>query len=105
MEECGICVYQYGPGREAQALAGCVHMVCTSCLRHMAGTDGTVTCPYCRARCALPSNLRPPMCGRTEKGRSRRSWVKKLFQPTKRRQGTQRQGNIGNVAVICPFFL
>ncbi|XP_018109278.1 E3 ubiquitin-protein ligase RNF152 isoform X2 [Xenopus laevis] len=89
MEECGICFYEYGPGREAQALDGCVHVICASCLLQMVGKDSTVTCPFCRALCALPSDLLYGQRGGTDKVRSRRSWVKKLLQPTKRHQGNE----------------
>ncbi|XP_041443746.1 E3 ubiquitin-protein ligase RNF182-like [Xenopus laevis] len=105
MEECGICCYEYGPGREAHSLDGCVHVICASCLGHLVGKDGTVTCPFCRALCTLPSNLLHRLCGGIEKVPSRTSWVKKLLQPKKRHQGSRRAGDISKVGVICPFFL
>ncbi|OCT56148.1 E3 ubiquitin-protein ligase RNF182 [Xenopus laevis] len=92
MEECGICCYEYGPGREAFWLDGCVHVICASCLGHLVGKSGTIMCPYCRAFSALPSDQLYGLCGGSEKGRSHRSWIKRLFHPRKRHQASRGQG-------------
>ncbi|KAE8620397.1 hypothetical protein XENTR_v10010221 [Xenopus tropicalis] len=89
MEECGICCYEYGPGREPQPLDGCVHVICTLCLMELVGKRGAIMCPYCRAFSALPSDHLYGVCGGSKKGRSHRSWLKRLFHSTKRHQGSR----------------
>ncbi|XP_041441459.1 E3 ubiquitin-protein ligase RNF182-like [Xenopus laevis] len=104
MEECGICCYEYGQGREAQALKGCVHVICASCLLQMVDKSGTVMCPYCRAISALPSDQLDRLCGGSEKGRSHTCWLKRFFHPAKRHQASRGQGHLLNRTTIRSLF-
>ncbi|KAE8620396.1 hypothetical protein XENTR_v10010220 [Xenopus tropicalis] len=106
IEECGICYLDFGTARKAQSLAACGHVMCSSCLQHLVAKDGTVTCPYCRAHSALPSDDEDGSSVGSEKGRSPRSWFKRLYKKSKRRrQGSLAHDDIRDLAIMSSFFI
>ncbi|CAJ0922397.1 unnamed protein product [Ranitomeya imitator] len=99
-EECGICYLDYDQERRRRSLAACRHVICSSCLDHLAVRGSEVTCPYCRA----PSPLLPSDHDVT----GPLKWLKRLCR--KSRAGSRRRGCVANedlrdMAMMCSYFM
>lgn len=105
MEECGICYLDYDQERKPRLLAACRHVICSSCLEHLAARGAGVTCPFCRAPSPLPSD--------EEEEGSRDvtgpfKWLKKLYRKSKagsRRRGALTNEDLRDMALMCSYFM
>ncbi|XP_069842199.1 RING finger protein 227 [Dendropsophus ebraccatus] len=106
MEECGICYLDYDQERKPRSLAACRHVICSSCLEHLAARGGEVTCPFCRAPSPLPSDDEEEAGASDVTGRFK--WFKRLYRKSKagsRRRGCVANEDLRDMALMCSYFM